>query len=78
MVFIGIYQDVYQQWTAIFINNDNHRQDLVSDIDEDDMDDIILNSGGLLCYISGWLINKPEKVKQKENKNAIANVFLQK
>ena len=62
---------MYQHWTALLINNDNHRQELVSEIDEDDMDDTILNDGGVYC-ISGWLMNQLTKVKQKGKKNSIA------
>ena len=43
----------------------------MSEIDEDDMDDIILKAGGALYYISGWLMNYLTKLKQKENKIAI-------
>ena len=68
---------MYQHWTALLINNDDKRQQLVSEIDEDDMDDIILKAGGALYYISGWLMNYLTKLKQKENKIAIYE-FLQK
>ena len=63
MIFIDIDWDVYQHWTALLINNDNHRQELVSEIDEDDMDDLILNAGGVLYHISGWLMNQLTKSK---------------
>ena len=78
MIFIGIDQDMYQNWTAIFINNYNYRQEMVSEIDKYDMDDIILNYGGVLCYISGLSMNQLSKVKQKEKKNAISKTFVQK
>ena len=45
---------------------------MVSEIDEDNMDDIMLNTGGVLYYIYGWLINQLTKVKQKGNKNEIS------
>ena len=77
IIFIDIDQDVYQKWTALLINNDDHRQKLVSEIDEDDMDDIIFNSGGVLYYIYGLLINQLTKLKQKEKKDGIAE-FLSK
>ena len=44
----------------------------MSEIDEDDMDDTILNDGGVLYCISGWLMNQLTKVKQKGKKNSIA------
>ena len=78
IIFIDIDQDMYQHWTAIFINNYNHRQELVSKIDEDDMDDIILNYGGVLCYIYGLSMNQISKVKQKQKKNAISKTIFQK
>ena len=30
MIFIEIDQDIYQHWTALLINNDNHIQEMVS------------------------------------------------
>ena len=41
MIFIDIDRDVYQYRTDLLINNDSHGQDMVSEIDEDYMDDII-------------------------------------
>ena len=72
VISIYVHWCVYQHWSAILINNEEHRQDLVSEIDEDDMDDIILNAGGVLYYISRWLMNQLTKVKQKEKKNTIS------
>ena len=65
IIFIDIDWDAYQHWTALLINNDDHRRELVSEIDEDDMDDIILNAGGVLYYISWWLMNHLTKVEQE-------------
>ena len=45
--------------------NNDHRMKLVSETYEDDMNDIILNAGGVLYYISWWLMNHLTKVEQE-------------
>ena len=66
---------MYQNWTALLINNDDYRQYMVSEIDGDYMDDIILNAGSVLYYISEWLMNQLTKVKKNVKNNEISNIL---
>ena len=52
--------------------NNDHRMKLVSETYEDDMNDIILNAGGVLYYIAWWLMNQLTKVKQMGKNNTIS------
>ena len=48
---------------------------MVSEIDGDYMDDIILNAGSVLYYISEWLMNQLTKVKKNVKNNEISNIL---
>ena len=55
--------ELLQVWNACLI--DKVKKDVVKEVDEDGLENILLNSGGVIYYVAGWMLFRLTKVRGK-------------